>query len=727
MEIVIKDKCGTGFSDNCKKINEKKENIFNHYEANVDRCNSFIQEVGDYERNWGDGYRIKEQLFENTDDILAISTTQINTKFNKLDGQFIHENKSIKELDRDRIIIQGNLNDPQVLPGFIICEDNPDREGSYIISYYKVKKTVNYIRDVIPSDVVIEDYTPNYYVESVSVESDELPRSKKVIAHSADPPRLDTYINIANITLPDVENKKIYKNHGIQIKFTRNGKLEIFMAENVKGLDGADATMGNNNYDSDSLNPTDDADLELNDEQRTLIDNIVSPNADIIDAMPIKPYNCSVILDNKSIKITIRRRCSTRAHNFQRYGIVTKQIFNVISTQFFGKGNLSPSILLKIVYSYYDYTTNRVVIINTINKVFYYEPYDSVEDARPYDFSAGEKNRFYNTMKFFTAKEGFLGCWAYENLIKKGICNCYMGVEDLFFSSNLPITNYDANKMYLNNRDKKKWFDYYIENKKLNILSDVPSGRARFGIVEMEEVDETVRNIKDRHMSTLENLFEILYAKICMGFFSNAHLYDDHDDNIMVKVVDYVRKYVITCNKRTFTFYMKDSKQIKYIDLERVYRVQNRNILINWNIGGGVRDLFCSTYLRLLIHGINGRYIQTIANAFKDKITGNVANRLHNFFNEFKRIAPKSFLTPPPEGTKVVEMVANFDIPLDVPEAEGGVRNNFLFNTDVPPANRVKRYHQRYGGVKIDTLMRKFNIGSNVPPQAGGFKMVPRI
>ena len=94
----------------------------------------------------------------------------------------------------------------------------------------------------------------------------------------------------------------------------------------------------------------------------------------------------------------------------------------------------------------------------------------------------------------------------------------------------------------------------------------------------MEEVQYTLQDLLDKNMFDINMFFEIIYTKLCLFFIGNVDCTDDHANNIMLITTNKIRRYTIKIRNAEYKFIIKNSLQIKYIDLERFEKCPNRNI-----------------------------------------------------------------------------------------------------------------------------------------------------
>lgn len=264
---------------------------------------------------------------------------------------------------------------------------------------------------------------------------------------------------------------------------------------------------------------------------------------------------------------------------------IKKTKYTIPKVTFFGAGNLSISILLHIMYLKNDET--NISFSETIAKIYPLvivpsNGYDLYKEGG--SINQGKRDKFNQVMEFIFYKEALLNCWIKNNLISNRITNTFVCALDSYISNSLPLTKSDLlflkDKEVISGSDifKKKWVKNNI-NTWENLFGNPTI--ARYGIIEMEKVDFTVREMQGKTMLDLGMIFEIFYSKLCLAFIGNLFMADDHFNNIMVKYTNKIRKYTIKRRNTNYVFYVDNNYIIKYIDMERYTVSTNRNKFLN--------------------------------------------------------------------------------------------------------------------------------------------------
>ena len=274
---------------------------------------------------------------------------------------------------------------------------------------------------------------------------------------------------------------------------------------------------------------------------------------------------------------------------------IKKTYIKILNVELLGTGDLSFSLILKILYGYNDEgkikTKEMCVKVYPLNIGDYYRA-----------LSNNIKNDIRDISKYIVIREGIVGCWVNNNLLiqklfRYPITNTIMSVSDIYFVNGkklnmgkhlengnglpfkyneLKLQNYDLIKK--RNKLGKRWLSDYIlteDDWKKNISNK------EYGYIEMELVKYTLGDLLDKKQFNLDLLFEIIYTKLCLHIIGNVYTLDDHRDNIMVVPCANTRQYIIKCRNTEYNFFITHQYKIKYIDLERVMICVNRNILFN--------------------------------------------------------------------------------------------------------------------------------------------------
>ena len=125
----------------------------------------------------------------------------------------------------------------------------------------------------------------------------------------------------------------------------------------------------------------------------------------------------------------------------------------------------------------------------------------------------------------------------------------------------------------------------------------------------------------DKKEFDIEIFFEIIYTKLCMAFYGNVGIDDDHAGNIMINETKRIRKYNIKSRDTIYSFFISNKYHVKYIDLERTNTSTNRNLL-----------------LIPTMHGFNRMFRQDLSN-FMPNIDREIAIKLFDLIiNKYNRI-----------------------------------------------------------------------------------------
>jgi hypothetical protein len=335
--------------------------------------------------------------------------------------------------------------------------------------------------------------------------------------------------------------------------------------------------------------------------------------------------------------------------------------YDIHTTQLFGTGNLTPSLLMEITYSKQSTIYNTILKIYPIDYFIKYEPYNSI-------FHDSDSKKQFNTyMHFYFYKEGLIGCWIKQYLLIPKITSTFACTYDSYITKGLPITQekftQDYNAYIV--KHGKTLYKSWIHS--LHIISGddnwKKSSNSHFGYIEMEKIDFTLSQIINLKFFTIEMLFEIMYSKLIMLFIGNVYMADDHADNIMLKSTNTIRHYKIIRRQTEYNFYIYSDYVIKYIDFERFIGATNRNILVQQD------DLFIRYYLSQYHFSVMNEYsaAMKMVKLIKDPLLGTV----DNFCEIMHRCLPNYLKEPPTNTTKNIELYSiNLDIPPDT--------NNFL-------------------------------------------------
>jgi hypothetical protein len=274
---------------------------------------------------------------------------------------------------------------------------------------------------------------------------------------------------------------------------------------------------------------------------------------------------------------------------------IKKTYVKILNVELLGTGDLSFSLILKILYAYND--EGKIKTKEMCIKVY---PLD-IGDYYPL-FSQNMKSDIHDIYKYIVIREGLVGCWVNNNLLVKKlfrypVTNTIMSVSDVYFvkgkklnmgkhlenGNGLPfkydelmLQNYDL----VENKKKrgKKWLN---ENLIKQNDWETKISPKEYGYIEMEVVKYTLGYLIDKQEFNLDLLFEIIYTKLCLNIIGNVYTVDDHRDNIMVVPCTKVRQYIIKCRNTEYNFFIDYKYKIKFIDLERVKIYENRNILFH--------------------------------------------------------------------------------------------------------------------------------------------------
>ena len=264
-------------------------------------------------------------------------------------------------------------------------------------------------------------------------------------------------------------------------------------------------------------------------------------------------------------------------------------------------GNLSTAVIMRLLYSYKD-ELNNIITRNVLVKVY------PLELNRTYDrVVQSDSDVFKAVSRFIFIREALIGCWISINLLSNksnnnripttGTIMCvndsYFVVgkrvrkTDLYREENyygLPFTFDQYNNILDDDKIRnnppeinKRWLTDHrgsIEEWESNVA------RRQYGYIEMEEASFSLEQLINKNQFTLGMFVEIIYTRLCMAYIGNVGIADDHANNIMVRRTSKIRKYIIKRRNTEYNFYIPDTLQIKYIDLERFNPYDNRNFFM---------------------------------------------------------------------------------------------------------------------------------------------------
>ena len=280
-------------------------------------------------------------------------------------------------------------------------------------------------------------------------------------------------------------------------------------------------------------------------------------------------------------------------------GVIKNNYFKIIKSELVGTGNLSTSLILrlKIAYKEADLTKTRDMCI----KVYPLNIYDiHVTDKI---LSSNKKQNMIDLSKYITIREGLIGCWVNKNLLKphlfpNPITDTVMDVSDTYFingknldegkhiemGNGIPFS-YEKLKTIvydyevIKGKKMKNWVSTNLDDK-TKWLQNI--ARKQYGYIEMEPLLYTLSDLYKKNNIVDENIiFEIIYTKLCFHMVGNFNTPDDHSENIMLTLDDDIREYNIKSRNTIYKFFIDSRLKIKYVDLERIEKLSDRNHLNN--------------------------------------------------------------------------------------------------------------------------------------------------
>jgi len=284
----------------------------------------------------------------------------------------------------------------------------------------------------------------------------------------------------------------------------------------------------------------------------------------------------------------IERTTKSRDPNNTKLNI--QRTDTILKSDFFGTGNVSVSVLFNFLIKTGTTATNKDIIIGDVILKIYplqlhnHMGYESLLENRKNSRSVNEKmkKRLENLMKIVFYKEALINCYIKDNIIIPKISNTFVCTNDIYIAKGLPISYpfYQFTELMDEGKTSKKLVKRWLKTPNINMFEEVFKD-SNFGFIEMEKADITLHSINILHKFDLGMLFEILYTKLCLAHVCNIYITDDHFNNIMVKFTEKIRKYVITRRGTTYTYYITNNYQIKYIDMERFDNCSDRNIFLD--------------------------------------------------------------------------------------------------------------------------------------------------
>jgi hypothetical protein len=280
-------------------------------------------------------------------------------------------------------------------------------------------------------------------------------------------------------------------------------------------------------------------------------------------------------------------------------GVIKKNYFKIIKSELVGTGNLSTSLILrlKIAYNESGLIKNRDICI----KVYPLDIYDiHVTDKI---LSSNKKQNMIDLSKYIVIREGLIGCWVNKNLLKphlfpNPITDTVMDVSDTYFVNGIDLDegkhivignglpfSYDKLKTIVydyeivRRKKMKNWVSTNLDDK-TKWLQNI--ARKQYGYIEMEPLLYTLSDLYKKNNIVDENIiFEIIYTKLCFHMVGNFNTPDDHSENIMLTLDDDIREYNIKSRNTIYKFFIDSRLKIKYVDLERIEKLSDRNHLNN--------------------------------------------------------------------------------------------------------------------------------------------------
>lgn len=368
-------------------------------------------------------------------------------------------------------------------------------------------------------------------------------------------------------------------------------------------------------------------------------------------------------------------------HNFENGFIIKKKMdyvsrkplkksYTLVSSEMFGTGNLSISLLLGLKYT--DEDTG--IIYDSIAKIYPINFLNIVDHNKDYQkIFNGEKRRerFHRFFNFMFMREGLIGCWIKKYLLDTNVSPTFACIYDSYKIKGLMIDKDKFAKAVTLNKEKfnKKWIRD-IDNKDIENYWEQKISTTHFGYIEMEKMDYTLYDFmqNDRGIFDLDIIFEILYSKLVLMFYGNVYMLDDHANNIMLQKTDIIRHYQITRRKTTYNFYIRYPYLVKYIDFERFGEVSDRNIFIH------PTDVFMRYFDAYYMKFFSQPELPIAKYIFTELKNPRQAT-VNNFCELMVRCLPERFTNP---DYYIGRNIQKYSINLDIREFEHSISNNFL-------------------------------------------------
>jgi hypothetical protein len=372
-------------------------------------------------------------------------------------------------------------------------------------------------------------------------------------------------------------------------------------------------------------------------------------------------------------------------------GVTKTNYFKIIKSELVGTGNLSTSLILRLKTSYNEggLIKNRDICI----KVYPLDIYDIHKSKRI--LSVNKTDRMKMLSKYIVIREGLIGCWVNKNLLKphlfpNPITDTVMNVSDTYFvngknlddgkhievGNGLPFS-YDKLKTILydyetiKGKRMKRWLSTNL-NDKTNWMQNIAN--KQYGYIEMEPLLYTLNDLYAKSTIVDENIiFEIIYTKLCFHMIGNFSTPDDHSENIMLTLDDDIREYNIKSRNTVYKFFIDSKLKIKYVDLERIEKLDDRNHLND-------KDCF-PAYFNI----DDDNYLNTTNPTFLDLLVKKIfKTNILNICDELYKMLPDTITD---ENLYVGKQTKKFYLDLD--KSDTDYEPSMLFDlSSIPPRNK---------------------------------------
>lgn len=379
---------------------------------------------------------------------------------------------------------------------------------------------------------------------------------------------------------------------------------------------------------------------------------------------------------------------------------------NLVKTELFWVGYVSTAILIKATRLVEQVPMPVIIKVIPLQFPHHYESLSWIP----------EKDRYKWIRMFVTApnyalflKEAWMCCFSKTHLAK--YTPCFTCIANCNIVDGLPINLQELRASYAVNPGTiqkqiigdesiwpvKKWLSIIVDpnGSQEDILAIT---RAKYGCIEMDQVEGTLENLIHGRTAITQTglddfdytvvvpvldlgiIFEYLYSKLVAALVGRIILTDDHFANIGYRTVDYARAYRIKSRGQTYAFYIRSTKLIQHIDLERyVFNFSPQDIYTNQRLRAAPLDSSSTQGLDAVRdkyvrnNGINDKGINNFSalevGAFRDAnehkiilelLADPLIYNIHTFCRAMEAALPKSYLTSP-TGMQVVEYYLDLD------------------------------------------------------------------